>query len=361
MNETSKWQIVEKTQPLDFSFVSGSQLLTDLTSTVEQGLDLYRQGFYEQMATTLRQGLEVVTDLLAQLNSLPTGPDWQRANLSLRLGYFGVLHLLPRRILTQAFSIKNFGNLGSHANSQVDFNQMSALADLRQLHDLLAYLVNTYEKQAEKYDDIKIQEEAKARPTWYQQPQLKQPVLSFGQYLLNRDKHWQNKEAGPKKVRRRWPIWAGIVAGVLILAGILGAALAKPSDHQASVSEEAAILTDKQRVALGLVYARHNLDQNWQRLHLQGKVKVRACRHYTFSNVEVSTQGGNQIYVIKPQQGLAVAHRQGKLFIVFFDQGQANMADQPCQRKLTMMLAWCRRHHQEANWRRLSERLQVEK
>lgn len=143
----------------DFDFLKQNEIMSRFDKNVDETLNLYEQGLYDQMSNTIRKGIEIYVDELMQLNQINPGTSWQMANLSNKLAYVAYLHLLPKRMLDLCFSVKNYGNIGSHYTA-ASVNQVSALADLRQYHDLLIYLVNAYSYEAWPYADVQIKEKA---------------------------------------------------------------------------------------------------------------------------------------------------------------------------------------------------------
>lgn len=190
---------------IDFAFVKQSSILNTLVDDTGQALQLYQQGFYSEMANRLRQGLEHLSNIMLAMQGIKPGNKWPQANLSYRLGYLAVIHLFPQRILNLAFSVKEFGNIGSHHTAS-GVNAASAQIDLEQFHDLLIYCTNAYEGAGLPYLDVKISQEAAKHPDWYQRP-VYQPskLLSFDQYLHNRHRIRQRKKPRQEAAKQAVP------------------------------------------------------------------------------------------------------------------------------------------------------------
>lgn len=130
-------------------------------------------------------------------NKIVLSNEWRRANLSNKLGYIAYLRILPQKIMDVYFSIKNYGNIGSHHNKEADFNKASALADLQQYHDLLIYLVNTYDVAQLTYADVQISDDQNKHPNWYRRKDIDpNKVVSFAQYMYQKT-HPQPKITPP--------------------------------------------------------------------------------------------------------------------------------------------------------------------
>ncbi len=334
----------------DFDFMKQNSVMMPFTESVNESLKLYEQGFYDQMSNTIRKGLEICTDRLLLLNQINPGQGWQNANLSNKLAYIAYLRLLPKRILDLCFSIKNYGNIGSHY-TQARVNQVSALADLRQYHDLLVYLVNAYNGENWPYADVQITDEQSKHPVWYRKPQINPIGLATYQEFFNRKNNPQrpivqqaqviptptSQEEKPKMSQgMKILISCFIAIGVVIVAGIgyevyqlvnnNSTKTEVVQDKPLTVKEKAAKLTTKQLLALSLIYAKRNDDSkfssNWQNVYdnlSNNNYNVGRFNSYTFGDATVSAQGQNYIYVFEKGVGLGYQDKGKQKLVSFFD------------------------------------------
>ncbi|GAA3639061.1 hypothetical protein GCM10022297_16580 [Lactobacillus hamsteri] len=357
-------------EDLDFSFIANNSLMKPFYNSINEALTLYKQAFYKQMSNTIRQGLEMITDDLLSLNQINPGPDWNRAILSNQLGYIAHLRLLPQRIMNLCFSIKNYGNIGSHNNKVARFNQASALADLQQYHDLLVYLVNTYQHPSKlvAYADIQITDEQNKHRNWYQKPRLNPVnIISFRDYMYQKDHPVPKKTqpviiqqpTQPIQITQAIPVqpepepsrkmgkgmkfltWCFAIIGIIVLAGIgyeflqLNSNQSQNSSQQAktSIKSQARNLTNKQTVALSLVYADMKLDGQWQSAYDQvesSNYNVSRYKDYTFGDATVTAQGKNYVYVLEKDVGFGFQDKSnGDRLVTFFDPDQNDPKDNP--------------------------------
>lgn len=302
-------------------------------------------------------------DNLLILSRINPGMEWKNAVLSNKLGYIAHLRLLPKRIMDLCFSIKNYGNIGSHNNDITRFNQTSALADLRQYHDLLVYLTNTYHGDNYLYADIQIMDEQSKHHNWYLRPKINPvDVPTFKEYLdqknnpvghgfsgrVNTGKPIQN-QPGPmmqqesKKAKMNLGMKALLtifaILGVIIIVGI-GYEIMKMTNNntqtqmvqqkKSSIKQQAAKLSTKQLIALSLIYADRNddskLDDNWQDIYddvSNNTYNVGRFDSYTFGDMTVTAQGNNHIYVFKKNVGMGYQDKNGQRLVSFFDANQS--------------------------------------
>lgn len=352
-----------KVNDLNFDFIRQNEVIKPLASSTKEAVKLYEQGFYKQMSNTIRQGLEGFVDNLLILSRINPGMEWKNAVLSNKLGYIAHLRLLPKRIMDLCFSIKNYGNIGSHNNDITRFNQMSALADLRQYHDLLVYLTNTYHGDNYLYADIQIMDEQSKHHNWYLRPKINPVgVPTFKEYLdqknnpvghgfsgrVNTGKPIQN-QPGPmmqqesKKAKMNLGMKALLtifaILGVIIIVGI-GYEIMKMTNNntqtqmvqqkKSSIKQQAAKLSTKQLIALSLIYADRNddskLDDNWQDIYddvSNNTYNVGRFDSYTFGDMTVTAQGNNHIYVFKKNVGMGYQDKNGQRLVSFFDANQS--------------------------------------
>lgn len=353
----------------DFDFMKNNEVLGNLIENANEVQKLYAQGFFDQMANTIRRGLEYFADRLLLLNNINPGEGWRTANLSNKLGYVAHLRLLPKRMMDICFSIKDFGNIGSH-NNDTKFNQTSALTNLRQYHDLLTYLTNVYENESWPYANIQITDEQNKHPRWYMKPQVKIGLPTYKEYLNNKNNpnnsnnsmpspNVQPTNLPPKIIIQQTPptepvksktgkgmkvlITCFAILAVVIVAGIgyevyqMMGNKSNPAQSQvaqkqpSSLKERAAHLSVKQLIALSLIYADRNddskLDSNWQNIYdvvSNNNYNVGRFDSYTFGDATVTAQGNNHIYVFEKGVGLGYQDKGSQRLVSFFDADQSD-------------------------------------
>lgn len=361
-NSTTVKFVNSEPQDLNFSFIKTIPLLAPFLRNMDEALRLYQQAYYKQMSNTIRQGLELLTDQLLKLNQINPGYEWQNANLSNQLGYIAFLKILPQRIMNLCFSIKNYGNIGSHHNTVAQFNQASALTDLQQYHDLLAYLANTYQNNGQKivYADVQLTDEQSKHRNWYQRPRINSNYLTFAQYLNRKNNPVQRTQPVPKKTQppvvpaqnpkpaaankekmgKGMKTILGVFAliGIALLCGIgyeVYHMYNKPAQNYAvnqssgTTKQQAQNLNRDQQVALSILYANLKLDPVWQEAYnsmTDNGDEVERYSQYKFGNATVSVQGNNYIYVLEKEVGFGFKDENGGRTVSFFTSDSNNTA-----------------------------------
>lgn len=343
-------EIIKNLPPkdFDFDFITQNQIVGRFDKIIAETLHLYEQGLYDQMSNTIRKGLEIYVDELLYLNQINPGTGWQMSSLSNKLAYVAYLHLLPKRMLDLCFSIKNYGNIGSHY-TKAGVNQVSALADLRQYHDLLVYLVNTYNEETWPYADVQIIDEQSKHPSWYRKPNINPiGVATYQEYLTQKNRaqnpvtqpQQESVTLQPKKSKMsqgmKILISCFMVMGVAILASI-GYELYQLANNNSTktevvqdkpltTKEKAVKLSVKQLLALSLIYAERNddskFDSNWQSIYdnlSNNNYNIGRYDSYTFGDATVSAQGQNYIYVFEKGLGLGYQDKGNQKLVSFFD------------------------------------------
>lgn len=382
-------------QDLDFSFVKNNQLLKPFSRNLGEALRLYQEAYYKQMSNTIRQGLEVLTEQLLTLNQINPGPGWDRAILSNQLGYIAFLKLLPQRIMNLCYSIKNYGNIGSHHNEAAQINQASALTDLQQYHDLLVYLVNTYQNQHVPYADVQITDEQHKHRNWYYRPRFNPNYLTFAEFM---DRKNQRQQPQPQIIQPTQPpmqmtqpvpteppapakekmgtgmkllISCFVILGLLIIGGIgyevyrmntnTTQSNTASSNTKTSLREQAAKLSTKQTVALSIIYADEKLDDQWQSAYSQlsgNGYNIDRYDSYTFGNETVSTQGNNYVYVVEKDVGFGYQDKgSGKRLVTFFDPDQSDPETNPVHAYTYQMLQQVKASGDMAKVNKLAKKL----
>lgn len=326
---------------LNFEFVKSNQLIQLFAKSVDEALLLYEQGLYKQMSNTIRQGLEILTDKLLVLNGINSDLDWERANLSNKLGYIAYLKVLPQRIMNLCFSIKNYGNIGSHNNNAARFNQASALTDLQQYHDLLIYLSNTYQGTKLPYADVQISDEQNKHRNWYQRPMLNfNQIISFHDYLYQKEhprvkqeqivaQPEESVEPEPQKMGKGMKFLTYLfIAIIVVIAGGIGyEAWQMHAENNAStqkkltIKQQARNLSKRQKIALSLVYANNNLDDQWSEAFNQVKdnnYNISRYKDYKFDTATVSATGSSYLYILEKNLGFGFQDRQNGDSLVEF-------------------------------------------
>ncbi|MDH5100042.1 Rib/alpha-like domain-containing protein [Lactobacillus kefiranofaciens] len=347
----------------NFDFLKNNIVVGDaLSKNVKQAVELYEHGFYSQMANTIRKGLESFTDQLLNLNQINPGENWNSANLNNKLGYIAHLRLLPKRMMDLCFSIKNYGNIGSH-NSKAIFNHTSALANLKQYHDLLVYLTNTYQDEKWPYVDLQITDDQAKHPNWYKKSQLNPiGVSTYKEYVEDKERPvrqptrpvqvvatppspevQKNISQLKKKTGQGMKILISCFAaiGVIVLAGIGYEVyqMMNPNNSPQSqvttkqpktLKEKAAVLSTKQLIALSLIYADRNddskLDSNWQNIYdavSNNNYNIGRYDSYTFGDATVTAQGKNYIYLFEKGVGIGYQDKGSQRLVSFFDANES--------------------------------------
>ena len=330
----------------DFDFLKQNEIMSRFDKNVDETLNLYEQCLYDQMSNTIRKGIEIYVDELMQLNQINPGTSWQMANLSNKLAYVAYLHLLPKRMLDLCFSVKNYGNIGSHY-TVASVNQVSALADLRQYHDLLIYLVNAYGYEAWPYADVQITDEQNKHPLWYKKPNINPAgIATYQEYLAYKNdskgnfNQTQSDQLKNEKLKMgqsmKILISCFVAVGIVIIIGIgyeiyqlannNSTKTEVVQDKAPTMKEKAANLSVKQLLALSLIYAKRNddskFDNNWQGVYdvlSNNNYNVGRYDSYTFGDATVSAQGQNYIYVFEKGIGLGYQDKGNQKLVSFFD------------------------------------------
>lgn len=344
-------------QNLKFAQIKQISDLEVFHKNIDEVLRLYQQGYYKQMSNTIRQALEMMTKKLLQLNRINPGNGWENANLSNRLGYIACLKLLPKKIMDLCFSIKNYGNIGSHHTEEAIFTQTSALTDLSQFHDLLIYLVNTYYGQKLDFADVQISVDKLQHPRWYNKPEMNPRYPTFGQYLMQKNGqninfNQQNTQdytnpalsvnTSKTQKEKMSPAMKMIISAFALIALIVCAGIGYevyqmyyPAPAKAfknakpSIKDQAARLTTKEVVSLSMVYANLKLGDTWQTAFdnvTSNGYEVDRYDQYTFGDINVSAQGNNYVYVLEKGVGFGFQSKaNNQKLVTFFSAGQADV------------------------------------
>ena len=373
---------------LNFSFVKQYRMLHSVEKSVNEAILLYKHALYKQLSNTIRQGLEIIADELLTLNNINLDDEWKRANLSNKLGYIAYLRILPQKIMDVCFSIKNYGNIGSHHNKEANFNKASALTDLQQYHDLLIYLVNTYVNAHLTYADVQISDDQNKHPNWYKRKSIApDKFVTFAQYMYQRTHPEPKKPAAPvqpitpvepvktpvsvkPKVRKgmKWLLRFFTLLGVIIIAGIgyeiyqlsTGSNQSVQTSKPVSIKEEARNLTTKQDIALSLLYAKEKYADQWQDAYdtfVQNNYNVYRYDEYSFGDATVTAQGYNYIYVIDKNIGLGFRDKgNGNRLVTFFNATDTKN-DSSVSGYTYQMLKEIKQSNQAAKMKRLAKKI----
>lgn len=388
-NSNGSNEIVDlKLGDLNFSFVKQYRMLRSVEKSVNEAILLYKHALYKQLSNTIRQGLEIIADELLTLNNINLDDEWKRANLSNKLGYMAYLRILPQKIMDVCFSIKNYGNIGSHHNKEANFNKASALTDLQQYHDLLIYLVNTYVNAHLTYADVQISDDQNKHPNWYKRKSIApDKFVTFAQYMYQRTHLEPKKPVVPvqpiipvepvktpvavkPKVGKgmKWLLRFFTLLGVIIITGIgyeiyqlsTGSNQSVQTSKPVSIKEEARNLTTKQDIALSLLYAKEKYADQWQDAYdtfVQNNYNVYRYTEYSFGDATVTAQGHNYIYVIDKNIGLGFRDKgNGTRLVTFFN--VANTDDgSPVSVYTYQMLKEIKQSNQAAKMKRLAKKI----
>lgn len=373
---------------LNFSFVKQYRMLHSVEKSVNEAILLYKQTLYKQLSNTIRQGLEIIADKLLTLNNINLDDEWKRANLSNKLGYIAYLRILPQKIMDVCFSIKNYGNIGSHHNKEANFNKASALTDLQQYHDLLIYLVNTYVNAHLTYTDVQISDDQNKHPNWYKRKGVvPDKFVTFAQYMYQRTEPKKPavsvqpvnvtpvepvKTPEPAKPKMgkgmNWLLRFFILLGVVIIAGIgyevyqlsTGSNQSVQTSKPVSIKEEARNLTTKQDIALSLLYAKEKYADQWQDAYdtfVQNNYNVYRYDEYSFGDATVTAQGHNYIYVINKNIGLGFRDKgNGNRLVTFFNATDTEN-DSSVSAYTYQMLKEIKQSNQETRMKKLAKKI----
>jgi hypothetical protein len=180
----------------DFDFLKNSRLLRDQQKATQKIMALYQAQDWPDLAVNLRKAEESLVNLLYQVENLDLTyfrQGFAAASLSQKLDHLRAQGFYPYKIMDLFYDIKRLGNQAAHAGSEITAEQ--ARQALAAYHDLLVFVVNTYEGQRADYASTIIQQEfVHHQADWYRprDNQLQASQLAESQRKIDRVSHWWN-------------------------------------------------------------------------------------------------------------------------------------------------------------------------
>jgi hypothetical protein len=180
----------------DFDFLKKSRLLRSQRNVTNKILTLYKQADWPDLAVNLCKAEESLIDLLYQVEHLDLTyfrQGFKQASLSQKLDHFRSQGFYPYKIMDLFYDIKRLGNQAAHPGTEISAEQ--ARKALAAYHDLLVFIVNTYEGQRAEYASSVIQQEfIHHQADWYRprDNQLQVSKVEESQRKIDKVSHWWN-------------------------------------------------------------------------------------------------------------------------------------------------------------------------
>lgn len=180
----------------DFDFLKTTRLLRGFRGPTRKVLQLYQQKDWSDLAVNLRRSEEKLVSLLYQVENLDLTyfrQGFKQASLSQKLDHLRAEGFYPYKIMDLFYDLKRIGNKAAHAGTTIT-PEMARQA-LAAYHDLLVFVVNTYEGQHADYASAIIQQEfIHHQADWYQprDNQLQVSQVEASQRKIDRASRWWN-------------------------------------------------------------------------------------------------------------------------------------------------------------------------
>lgn len=180
----------------DFDFLKSSRLLRNQRKVQPKILSLYQAQDWSDLAVNLRKAEESLVNLLYQVENLDLTyfrQGFSSASLSQKLDHLRAQGFYPYKIMDLFYDLKRLGNQAAHPGETIKAEQ--ARRALAAYHDLLVFVVNTYEGQRADYASSIIQQEfVHHQADWYRprDNKLQASQLAASQRQIDRVSHWWN-------------------------------------------------------------------------------------------------------------------------------------------------------------------------